>query len=513
MGLVVGYQGGNTMWTKRLLQIVLVTLLVWGAMLMTLDMRVSAHEPHQCPDGYVDGPVIPEHIQQESIVNKNLKFSEIFDAGARLFSAVFNKCDGRGRPSATGNGAPTKRIPDQPEFIRTSAPDANSCAGCHAQPRAGGGGDFVANVFVLAQVLDPVTYSVSSDFSDERNTLGMMGAGPIEALGREMTADLHAIRDAAIAEALATGVNVTKSLDTKGVNFGSMTAHPDGTLDTSLVQGVDADLIIKPFHQKGVVRSIREFTVNAFNHHHGMQSVERFGTDRTGTSDFDEDGIPDEMTIGDITAATIWQAALGTPGQVIPTTPAQAEAVKRGEQRFNEIGCATCHKPSLVLNNPVFCEPNPFNPPGTFGDTSQSFCFDMTREGEKPRLEKGNGGKVIVQAYTDLKRHKICDEDYPHFCNEKLVQGGVPTDQFITRKLWDVGNSAPYGHRGDLTTLTEAILAHGAEGKAARDNFAELAAGEQADIVVFLKSLQILPAGSPINLSQDNHEKGRKDKD
>ena len=75
--------------------------------------------------------------------------------------------------------------------LRTSAPDSDSCAGCHAQPRPGGAGDFVANVFVLAQTLDPVTLSVGPESSNSRNTLGMNGSGPIEMLAREMTVDLE----------------------------------------------------------------------------------------------------------------------------------------------------------------------------------------------------------------------------------------------------------------------------------------------------------------------------------
>jgi hypothetical protein len=71
----------------------------------------------------------------------------------------------------------------------------------------------------------------------------------------------------------------------------------------------------------------------------------------------------------------------------------------------------------------------------------------------------------------------------------------VSTRQFLTRKLWDVGNSAPYGHRGDLTTITAAILAHGGEGRAARDRFASLSRERQAELVEFLKSLQVLPNG------------------
>src|SRR5262249_20586686 len=159
---------------------------------------------------------------------------------------AFNVCDGQGRPAATGAATPTKRVPDQPAFIRTSAPDSNSCAGCHNQPRVGGSGDFVANVFVLAQTLDPVTFSVpgdphAPDTSDERHTLGLFGAGPIEMLAREMTAQLQALRAAALQEARAQGIAVTTSLDTKGVHFGQLTAYPDGAVDTTAVKGVDAD--------------------------------------------------------------------------------------------------------------------------------------------------------------------------------------------------------------------------------------------------------------------------------
>src|SRR6185295_17881528 len=102
-----------------------------------------------------------------------------------------------------------------PGFIRTSGTDSTSCADCHNQPTVGGAGGFVANVFVLAQLLDPVTDSVSTEFSDERNTLGMNGSGAIEMLAREMTVDLIAIREAAKAEARAANRNATKQLDAK----------------------------------------------------------------------------------------------------------------------------------------------------------------------------------------------------------------------------------------------------------------------------------------------------------
>lgn len=451
-----------------------------------------------------DGPVVKKHVSQSDIEAGNMGLPEIFSAGHDLFNAKFNMFDGQGRPGTTGGGA--ARTPGSaPLFIRTSAPDSNSCGGCHNDPFSGGAGDIVANVFVLAQVLDPVTESISADFSDFRNTLGMQGSGPIEMLAREMTADLQAIKDMTLAEATTSGSTVTHDLVTKGVHFGSITAHADGSVDSSAVDGVDKDLIIKPFHQKGAVISLREFTNNAMNHHHGIQSVERFGVDRTGTHDFDQDGVEDEFTVGDVSATTIYQAALNVPGQVIPRDPVFEKAIINGEETFKAIGCDGCHVAELTLNDPVFTEPNPYNKAGDLqvSQVSHLFSFDLRSEGQMPRLEsKGTG--AVVRAFTDLKRHNLCDDELQHFCNEKVVQAGIPTEEFLTRKLWDVGNSAPYGHVGDLTTITEAIYFHGGEARSTRDAFFALSQHEQDEVVEFLKSLQMLPPDTASLIVDEN---------
>jgi len=475
--------------------------------LVFFTSTASAHEPHKCPDGFPDSPNISAHITQEKIASGEITFEEIYQSGQLLFETMFNICDGQGRPATTGGG--DKRAIDQPAFIRTSSPDSNSCAGCHNQPRSGGGGDFVANVFVLAQALDPITESVSPDFSNERNTIGMFGAGPIEMLGREMTTDLQAQREAVIREAQQNGKSVTQSLTTKGVQFGRITAHPDGSVDTSALEGIDADLVVKPFHQAGVVRSIREFTVNAMNHHHGMQAEERFDLNSDKGVDFDEDGVVGELTVGDITAVTIFQAALSTPGRIIPNDESDREIVENGEMLFVQLGCTSCHIPELTLRSPYFVEPAALNPPGTYNDPSQIYAFDMTQVGQEPRLEKTQDGGAILRPYTDLKRHNLCDDHgqvspIRYYCNEGLAQGrpeqnGKPgSEYFITRKLWDVGNSAPYGHRGDLTTITEAILYHGGEARVSRDRFAAASVSDQESIIKFLKTLQVLPGESAV---------------
>ena len=445
-----------------------------------------------------DGPVIRMHVSHTDCESGALSLDRIVERGRELFMAKFNSLDGQGRPGATGNGLPTRRATgNNAGFIRTSAPDSNSCGGCHNNPRPGGDGDFVANAFVMAQERDPVTDSISGDFSGERNTPGLMGSGAIEMLAREMTFELHKIRQEARGEAERGGAPVARQLSAKGVKFGRITARPDGTFDTREVEGVDSDLVIRPFHQKGVVASLREFTVNAFNHHHGMQAVERFGKVRTGTDDFDKDGVPDELTVGDITAATLFQASLATPGQVIPRDEKRARAIEHGRTTFETIGCADCHRPSLILDRATFSEPGPFNGPGNLGpgDVKRPVSFDLASQGNLPRPERLPDGRLVIRAYTDLKRHDLCDDEVKHFCNEKLEQNGVSVRHFLTKRLWDAGSSAPYGHRGDLTTLTEAIRAHGGEGRQARDAFVSLPEQGRAEVVEFLKSLQILPAG------------------
>ena len=92
----------------------------------------------------------------------------------------------------------------------------------------------------------------------------------------------------------------------------------------------------------------------------------------------------------------------------------------------------------------------------------------------------------------------------------ELILEAVPNDEFLTAKLWDVGNSAPWGHRGDLDTIYAAIVAHGGDAAAVEGNFEALPAAGQSAVVAFLKTLEMptvtgdLPpprVGSPVGSS------------
>ncbi len=443
-----------------------------------------------------EGPVVRTHVSQASVEAGAVPVEQLIAAGRALFAASFNTLDGQGRPTSTGTGAARLPRAFPQNFNRISGPDANACAGCHNLPSIGGGGDQVANVFVLGQRFPFVNFEQPAGDGDgfqdhtlasvanERNTLGMFGSGFIELLARELTAALHAIRAEAVAAAALSGHDETRDLVAKGIAFGRVTAHANGTVDTSQVTGIDADLVVRPFHQKGVVVSLREFSNNAMNHHHGMQSTERFGLGL----DPDGDGLANELTVGDMTAVTIFQATLPAPIPVVPASLKHRLAASSGRSIFGLIGCATCHVPSLRLDSAVFTEPNPYNPAGNLrpADVSQPLSVDLTLAGPGPHLEKAADGHVDVPAFTDFKRHDLG----PALDTEALVQAGVPTRLWLTKKLWGFASEPPFMHHGRATTITEAILMHGGEAQASRDAFAALSANDQAYLIEFLKTLR-----------------------
>jgi hypothetical protein len=504
---------------------------------------------------------IPVHLQDGEEFTTPI--AQLIQFGAKLFNAKFTVQEGAGRPLSKGTGAPLSD-PSTPlvfprNFDRISSPDANSCAGCHNAPVPGAGGDRVTEVFVLAQRFDHLTFDrsdgmltrgavdesgkfVTMESSDttthaatnDRKTIGMNGSGFVEMLARQMTAELQRERD-------TTPLGSSMGLSSKGISFGILTHKADGTWDISQVRGLPApslvspgttppSLIIRPLHQAGNVISIRQFSNNAFNHHHGMQSEERFGLN----ADPDGDGVVNELTTADLTAASLFQATMAVPGQVIPNDPAIERAVLNGEHVFDKIGCNRCHIDALPLtadNNPglpdqpgwIYFEPNPYNPgqhgipnspnlvlgPTNYPVSAPALTVDLTSdELPLPRL-KPQRGVVMVPAYTDLKLHDMHDPSKPSLADDPECE---PLDQnqpagtdaffagnckFITRKLWGFYNQGgAFMHHGKLTTAREAVEAHNGEALDQRKAFDALSADDQNALIEFLKSLQVLPPGA-----------------
>ncbi len=402
----------------------------------------------------------------------------------------------------------------------------------------------MTEVFVLAQRFDHLTFDHSDGITtrgavdefpklvtmenatNDRKTIGMNGSGFLEMVARQMTADLQAI-------AAATPPGASRGLITKGVSFGILLHNADGTWNTSQVVGLPApslkttgttpaSLIILPYHQAGAVVSIRQFTNNAMNHHHGMQAEERFGLGL----DPDGDGFKNELTTADITAISMFQATMAVPGQVIPNDPARELAILNGERMFDQIGCNSCHVDALPLDHRgwIYSEPSPYNPAGNLqvGEenyplTAPPLTVDLTSMRlPQPRLHPNEHGVVMVAAYTDLKLHDIhsatSDPKTDPEC-EPLDQNqpaGSPgffagNCKFITRKLWGFYNQGgAFMHHGKFTTAREAVEAHHGEAEDSRKKFEQLSPEKQDAVIEFLKSLQVLPPGAK-SLVVDEH--------
>lgn len=419
------------------------------------------------------------HVSQEDIDARLISFKELFDLGGALFTSDFNTLDGYGRPNVNAGGAPVDTQNNL--YTRTFGPDAASCVECHNKPFAGGAGGNAVNVFIRSwDSANP--FSVKEGDSNERNTKHIFGSGGLELLAEEMSAQLQAIeRDAiaeAIAEAIAAGSAISRGLVAKGIDFGQIVAMPDGHVDKSGTAGVDLDLMIKPFGSKGSVESLRRFTTNPLLHHTGIQAVERLEDDPIPGVDAptgfrqtnDGDAYENEATRGDVTALVIWQAAQPIPIQRIPNNLMIAQAVANGGTTFEVIGCATCHVPQMVIDNPIFEERSRL-------DATKSVSFDITRDSAEPRFERTADGQAIIRAYTDLKRH-----DMGEGLREPLDQDGVDSATFITAELWGVGSTGPWMFNGRAFTLDEAIRMHGGEAQASQNAYVTLPEQKQREV-------------------------------
>lgn len=468
---------------------------------------------------------------------------ELLEHGRLLFSANWTPEEGGLRPLMKGNGRAlsSTALPllGARSFNRVSGPDANSCAGCHNQPFGivGGGGDFTTGVFVLAQRFDFATFSAQDrirtagsldengqaatlqSMGNFRATTGMFGSGYLEMLAREMTAELQRIRDR-----LRPGSEAT--LVSKSVNFGILERRKDGIWITARVTGLGRmsltssdplnppSLVIRPWHQAGNVVSLREFTNNAYIQHHGIETTERFGRD----IDQDGDGIRNEMTRADVTAVAVFQASMAVPGRVIPRDPDVEAAILRGEGLFSQAGCVACHIPKLPLTreNWTFTEPSPFNLAGNLKTgEAPTFSVDLTSTLlPLPRLapDSPTANVIWVPAYTDLKLHDITSgaEDFNRESldmnqttwTERFQQGNA---RFLTKRLWGAANEPPYFHHGLFTTLRQAILGHEGEAHFQKKNFENLPSADQACLIEFLKTLQVLPPNTPSTIVDERH--------
>ncbi len=303
-------------------------------------------------------------------------------------------------------------------ILRLNGLDSQSCFECHnsigsahvddegpveALERkpgtTGGPAGQASNAFINATLPNPMLMFV-------RNPPHVFGTGYVVGLAEQMTLDLVTQKVAAyVAAALSPGKEISINLystDTKGrpvVQFGNFKVRyignpntpPDPTTlrnqlisdadtdlsknfieDVSGLQGVSPDLVVRPLQWKGIASNERNFVRSAMSFHFGLLPRELNPNYRLPQEnhDSDNDGVPDEVSEGNVSAVTIFTMSIRPPGQQIPK--GMEDIVARGEKLFRGekvddktivIGaanaCISCHMPSLPLYKSTICVRDP----------------------------------------------------------------------------------------------------------------------------------------------------------
>ena len=412
--------------------------------------------------------------------------------GRQLFQRKFTLAQGFGPRTSDGIG-------DIHAIGAIGAGLIESCAGCHGRPRgaAGFGGDVVTR-------------------PDSRDAPHLFGLGLQEMLADEITSELRAIRAQAVAQAASQGRPISRNLVGKGISYGSIRANPDGSVNTTGVLGVNADLRVRPFFAHGGTTSIREFVVGAFNDEMGLQAfdplllnaaagarvttpagivldgsldVVKTGNPKSEADDPDGDGVRNEIPTSLVDFMEFYLFNYFKPGIYRQTTLTES-----GRQLMAKAGCTGCHVESLVINHDRRVADVEtaydrsmaiFN--GLYATASMLVAEVNDGSGHPTVKQPLQGAFVVRNFFADMKRHDLG----PNFYERNY--DGTLTKQFMTEPLWGVGSTAPYGHDGRSINLREVILRHGGEALASRNVFAKMPDSQKAAILEFLNTLVLFP--------------------
>lgn len=413
--------------------------------------------------------------------------------GRQLFQRKFNRIQGQGPLEFDGEG-------DINRDLIIGAGLSDSCASCHGRPRgsAGAGGDVATR-------------------PDSRDAPHLFGLGLKEMLADEITTELRTIRSQTIAQALQCHCTVQRNLIGKGIFYGRIVAFSNGSVSTSQVRGVDADLRVRPFFHHGGTISIREFAVGAFNAEMGLEAPDPDLLAASGgakittpsgmvldgskdtiesppvnspTHDGDDDGVVNEIPESIVDFMEFYLLHYFKAGTGQQSTDSQT-----GRALMSQLGCTSCHVPDLTINKDRriadvetrfdSAQGNPFN--RLFATATLQLTAVDDGSGH-PTLKKPNLGSFVVRnIFTDFRRHDLGSNFH-----ERDYDGTIRR-QFMTTPLWGVGNTGPYGHDGRSMNLRDVILRHGGEAQTARDRFANAGSTAQRQVVEFLNTLVLFP--------------------
>ncbi len=430
--------------------------------------------------------------------------------GRQLFQRKFSVDEGLGprvNSSSTGDITQNRAL---------GAGFTDSCAACHGRPRgsAGFGGDVNTR-------------------PDSRDAPHLFGLGIVEQLADEMTKKLRRQRNNTMEKAIEKNRCVEKNLLAKTVSFGRITACPDGSFDTSQVDGVNPDLRVRPFFHQGGSASIREFIIGALNDEMGLQAWDPVLCQVTdpvnpqsarspsgffydprldnferppvcdAAADADDDGVVSEIDPALVDHLEFYLLNYFKPGQY--KLPRQStdkgdsngktiqSKLSDGHRLMNEIGCVGCHKAELEITHDrrIADVETAYDPKrGIFNDlfATATPLFRVEDDGDSyPKLLPKQASFTVNNFFSDLKRHDLGPAFHEREFDGSLVR------EFVTEPLWGVGSTSPYGHDGRSINLDAVIRRHGGEAADSRNAYLRMGGDDQRKIIAFLQSLVLFP--------------------
>ncbi len=182
-----------------------------------------------------------------------------------------------------------------------------------------------------------------------------------------------------------------------------------------------------------------------------------------------------DLTEADCRALVAYVASLPAPVQVEPSQPSEARRVAAGGALFKEIGCATCHTPTLGSLDGLY---------------SDLLLHDLGPEnsGDGYYWSTGSTSPLLVNGKSD-----------PGTTEQPGIIGAL-SPEWRTTPLWGLRDSPPYMHDGKATSLERAIKRHGGQAAPVVTRYDALSGEQKIQLRRFLLSLAASPDTEPLSV-------------
>ena len=334
----------------------------------------------------------------------------MFNRGRLVFDRNFHR--------STGLGAPGM--------------NADSCRACHQDPVMGGAGGLELNVSRFA--FDNGGLGPYTDLPGGQGLSKLFP--PFIPLREECNGSADVFEQRQTPSILGLGFVSEITDDVIIANEDPTDLNSDGVFGVARRLNVNGVVEVGKFGWKAQLPKVTDFGRDAMLGENGI-TTPNDGRGLTPNEDADTAFDP-ELSFRDFEDLKMFMRKLAPPARKGSTAP----EVAAGELLFDQVGCATCHIPSLM------------------------------------------GPSGPVNLYSNLLLHNVMPPGF-----RGMSEDGAGVGMYRTSPLWGISDTAPYMHDGRAEDLDAAIRAHFSEAENARVSYEGLTPTEQAELIAFLEDL------------------------